>query len=213
MPQLGEIKQGYEIGRKGRNKWMWQACSICGKERWAYLKYGKPLRDRCISCGLRGHPSTVSNLKGIPRPIGIIKHGKEAYSYKTGRIKTIKGYVKILLERDDFFHPMAHAKDYVFEHRLVMAKSLGRNLQPWESVHHKNGIKDDNRVENLELCMKGSHSRLHSKGYKDGYEQGLRDGRNKQVQELKDQIDEQSKAIRLLQWNLKQLLEKVTIQI
>jgi len=69
-----------------------------------------------------------------------------------------QGYVQVWLDPEDPLAEMAHRNYYVLEHRLVMARSLGRPLRRDETVHHKNGDRADNRLENLQL-RNGNHGR------------------------------------------------------
>ncbi len=73
--------------------------------------------------------------------------------------KIIDGYVYI----KRFGHPYAH-NNYVAEHRLAIEMFIGRYLKPEESVHHINGIRWDNRIENLMLFPNHSeHKRFENK--------------------------------------------------
>jgi len=57
--------------------------------------------------------------------------------------------------------PMADNRGRVLEHRYVMGKSLGRDLEKTEIVHHKDGNRRNNVINNLELMNNGSHTTLH----------------------------------------------------
>jgi hypothetical protein len=192
-PNIGDIKHGQEIGRKWTGQWIWAACVDCGKERWVCLLKGNIIKSkRCHSCAAKANG------------LGVNTRGIHNVNWKDGKKYNRKGYIQVKLYRDDFFFTMADANHYVLEHRLVMAKSLGRCLAIWERVHHKNGDKADNRINNLELTTNGQHITDHHKGYKDGYQKGMIDGKTKQIAELKDLINEQTKIIKLLQWQLKE---------
>ena len=129
MPNIGEIKYGKEIDKLQLGKFIYSACADCGKTRWVQLVKGKPKDNYCSLCARRGSRSTL---------------------YKGGRRKQ-NNYIQIKLNPSDFFYTMAQKRGWVLEHRLVVARHLHRCLLSWEIVHHKNGIKDDNRIENLEL--------------------------------------------------------------
>jgi len=80
--------------------------------------------------------------------------------WKGGRY-TNRGYVFVTIYEDNPYYCMGMKNTgigkRILEHRLVMAQELGRPLLPSEKVHHRNGIKSDNRPENLKLVSPASH--------------------------------------------------------
>lgn len=80
--------------------------------------------------------------------------GKNNPRWKGGIRKDKDGYILILRLK----HPNVNCTGYMSEHRLVMEKKIGRYLKNKEIVHHLNGIKYDNRIENLALCTGKTHA-------------------------------------------------------
>jgi hypothetical protein len=101
-------------------------------------------------CGNEVVASTGGLRGGKHLSCGCIRKGEENHNWKGGRLKTPQGYILI----HNPTHPNCNPNGYVREHRLVMEKILDRYLESTEEVHHKNGIRDDNSPNNLELWVK-----------------------------------------------------------
>jgi len=113
----------------------------------------------CIDCG-----KIISRYK--LRCKSCAGKGSLNHNWKGGKLKR-RGYVYIKCPH----HPRSNNWGFILETHLVMEKKIGRFLKYYskgnannEVVHHKNGIKDDNRIENLELMKHSEHMRLHRIG-------------------------------------------------
>jgi len=132
--QMLTVKE-YKGQKRGRGS-MWLCECECGGE---CIVDGAHLRNgHSKSCGC------LLTRKGKDHPAwkggSFISNGY-SYIYKPGHPNTTR----------------ANMGRYVGEHTYVMAKHIGRPLFKNEIVHHKNGIKTDNRIKNLELCLREDH--------------------------------------------------------
>lgn len=95
-------------------------------------------------------------IQRILRSAGItiekrLTAGEKHHAWKGGHHLSQDGYRRIRIPRSDPFHSMCSPNGYVMEHRVVMARALGRVLRSTESVHHVDGNRENNALSNLQL--------------------------------------------------------------
>lgn len=132
-PKVGDTALAKTLGYSERGIRYYDACPKCGIGHWVRKQNRN---SYCVKCS--------------PKPIKN-KHPR----WSGGKIMK-RGYIFVHIKENDPMYSMTR-NGWVLEHRLVMARSLNRVLTDDEVVHHKNGIKSDNRLDNLKLLTKTSH--------------------------------------------------------
>ena len=135
-------------------------CVVCGKDFYVRLYR--------IKMGVVKYCSKKCFTKIPPKGFGFKESQKHSEKSKikmalgrftTGIVRRPDGYFTVYSPN----HPFRTKQKRVFNHRLVMEKKLGRYLEPTEAVHHINGIKGDDRIENLMLFKShGLHVAFHA---------------------------------------------------
>lgn len=138
-------------------------CGTCRTEwyvpRSETRRPNRPRTGQCLPCRTHEHYKSLNGKgKNSSRYKGLRRHdGRDGY------------IMRALYPGDPWYEEMGiyaqrrgvpNSVRYVREHRWIMANHVGRRLNPWEHVHHKNGVKDDNRLENLELVNGSTHAAI-----------------------------------------------------
>jgi hypothetical protein len=160
-------------------------CEVCGKEFRTFLCYIKMGHGRFCS------RSCAMKHRHIIDPHGVVKNcevcGKEFRTflcyikmghgrfcsrscvgiYTISKRKQYPGWKGGLTKSNGYISEHIGIRKYRLQHVLIMENFLGRHLLKGECVHHLNGIRDDNRIENLKLTTKSDHIRLYHPNIKD----------------------------------------------
>ena len=143
-----------------RNNPRWKFMDGFWKYKTTKNKWQKCHMKRCPFCAaffIAAHPKNkycAQRCAGFSQPTGEF-----STNWKGGRTQLKTGYITV----HEPSHPMADKSGNILEHRLVMSEHLKRTLKTIEHVHHINGNRSDNRIENLILLVKSTHNSIHKK--------------------------------------------------
>jgi hypothetical protein len=196
QPYMSVLKPGNHVGEESAvrvfvngkhkvRKYIWAECPICKKQRWLCKEASaERVYCRCRKC------ARATRASELP-----LDKRKKSFDH---------GYLKIALPINHWCIPMTNAiTGQIPVHRLIMAEHLRRLLLPTEIVHHINGNKTDNRVENLILVNQDKHKTNYGDGYRQGYIDGIKANQNLDTAIIKKQNTEILHNLKLLQLRFK----------
>lgn len=131
---------------------------------------GCNFRQKGVPCGWHHTPDAKRRLSEKHRGLKMNDESRMRLSEaKKCNYNGLNGYGHTKHHRSGYIlayapcHPNARKDGYVMQHRIIIEQSIGRYLMSNEVVHHKNRIRDDNRIENLRLMDKHEHMSMHMK--------------------------------------------------
>jgi hypothetical protein len=155
-------RNGVATPRLGRRHNPYAACDKNAELVLQMCEEGYSLAEMARKVGTVGREvKKFLRRNGVTRDFPTTKTGEKHYAWK-GKTVDKAGYILIHCKG----HPNARKHThYVFEHRLVMEESIGRYLLPNEVVHHLDGNKQNNAIENLQLFQSNAeHLAVDLKG-------------------------------------------------
>jgi len=137
---MSKIPRGWTVFEQV-DGWTRCECDVCARQFWRHPSHAaiaERRRQRYAYCS---------------RQCLALGHKKHPPNWKGGRFKCRDGYINIWAPD----HPHTKTNQYILEHRLIVEENIGRYLGKDELVHHINGIRDDNRIENLIILTRKNH--------------------------------------------------------
>lgn len=131
-----------------------KACCICGNE----FKTKPSHWERRKTCSKHCDNKRREQVYRGERNPNFGNRGEKSPLFKGGRKTNSRGYIMVYQPG----HPNSEKNGYVLEHRYVMSEHLGRPLEDWEIVHHKDHNKTNNHISNLEIMSLSNHTKIHN---------------------------------------------------